>query len=65
MGIFKHPHLVRGVVHTVYGAFVLNRGVAVLPDDVGRALGWQRLEDGAHSDAGQAKVEANLSTGRS
>ncbi len=44
-------------------AFVLNRGVAVLPDDVGRTLGWQRLEDGAHSDAGQAKVEANLSTG--
>ncbi len=65
MGIFKHPHLVRGVVHTLYGAFVLQRAVAALPDDVGRALGWQRLEDGAHSDASQAKLEANLSTGRS
>jgi hypothetical protein len=45
MGLFRHPHLVRGIVHTSEGAFLIERGVAELPDDVGAALGWTPLED--------------------
>jgi hypothetical protein len=45
MGLFRHPHLVRGIVHTSEGAFHIERGIADLPDDVGAALGWTRLED--------------------
>jgi hypothetical protein len=47
MGLFRHPHLVRGIVHTSEGAFLIERGVAELPDDVGAALGWTPLEDEA------------------
>jgi hypothetical protein len=45
MSLFRHPHLIRGVVHTPQGAFIIHRGVAEVPDDVGDALGWARLED--------------------
>jgi hypothetical protein len=45
MGLFRHPHLVRGVVHTPEGAFQIERGVANLPDEVGAALGWTRLDE--------------------
>jgi hypothetical protein len=47
MGLFRHPHLVRGIVHTSEGAFLIERGVAELPDDVGAALGWTPLDDEA------------------
>ena len=39
MGLFRHPHLVRGIVHTSEGAFQIERGIADLPDDVGAGLG--------------------------
>jgi len=45
MGRFRHPHLVRGIVHTSEGAFQIERGIADLPDEVGAALGWIRLDD--------------------
>jgi hypothetical protein len=45
MAIFRHPHLTRGIVHTPHGAFAINRGFADLPEDVGEALGWRRVED--------------------
>jgi hypothetical protein len=45
MSLFRHPHLVRGTVHTAAGAFEIHRGVAELPEDVGDALGWVRLDD--------------------
>jgi hypothetical protein len=44
MGLFRHPHLTRGIVHTPEGAFRIERGVADLPDDTGEALGWVRLQ---------------------
>jgi hypothetical protein len=47
MGLFRHPHLVRGIVHTSEGAFLIERGVAELPDDVGATLGWIPLDDEA------------------
>ena len=45
MGLFRHPHLVRGIVHTSEGAFQIERGIADLPDEVGAALGWIRLDE--------------------
>jgi hypothetical protein len=47
MGLFRHPHLVRGIVHTSEGAFLIERGVAELPDDVGATLGWTPVDDDA------------------
>ena len=45
MSLFRHPHLVRGIVHTAEGAFVIHRGIVELPDDFGDSLGWVRLDD--------------------
>lgn len=45
MAVFRHPHLIRGIVHTPHGAFKIDRGLANLPDDIGEALGWPRLDD--------------------
>ena len=45
MGLFRHPHLVRGIVHTSEGAFHIERGVAEIPDEVGEALGWIKLDE--------------------
>jgi hypothetical protein len=44
MGLFRHPHLVRGVVHTSKGNFAIDRGLLNVPDEVGEAYGWLRLE---------------------
>ena len=44
MGLFRHPHLVRGVVHTSKGSFAINRGLVSVPDEVGESYGWLRLE---------------------
>lgn len=40
MGLYQHPHLTRGVVHTPEGAFRINRGIVELPDELGESLGW-------------------------
>jgi len=45
MALFRHPHLVRGIVHTPHGAFAINRGFADLPEEIGEALGWHRSEN--------------------
>ena len=50
MAIFRHPHLVRGIVHTPHGAFVIVRGLVDLPDEIGEALQWVR-EEGTSSSA--------------
>ena len=50
MGLYRHPHLVRGVMHTPEGAFRINRGIVDLPDDLGASLGWTQVvteDDGA------------------
>ena len=44
MGLFRHPWLVRGIVHTPYGAFSLVRGVVEMPDEIGETLGWPRSD---------------------
>ena len=45
MGLFRHPHLVRGIVHTSEGAFQIERGIADIPDEIGAALGWTRVDE--------------------
>jgi hypothetical protein len=49
MAIFRHPHLVRGIVHTPHGAFVVVRGRVDLPDAIGEALRWAREEEASSS----------------
>lgn len=44
MGLFQHPHLTRGIVHTSKGSFAINRGLVDVPDEVGESYGWLRLE---------------------
>ena len=44
MSLFRHPHLVRGIVHTSKGSFAINRGLVDVPDEVGESNGWLRLE---------------------
>ena len=41
MGLYRHPHLVRGTVHTPKGAFVILRGIVDVPDDIGEQYGWE------------------------
>lgn len=41
MGLFRHPHLVRGTVYTPKGAFVILRGIVDVPDDIGEQYGWE------------------------
>ena len=43
MGLFRHPHLVRGTVHTPKGAFVILRGIVNVPDDIGEEYGWEAV----------------------
>lgn len=43
MSLFQHPHLTRGIVHTAMGAFTVTRGIVDLPEDLGEALGWERV----------------------
>ena len=49
MAIFRHPHLLRGIVHTPHGAFAIVRGLVDLPDEIGEALHWAREEEGSSS----------------
>ena len=64
MGVFRHPHLVRGVVHTAKGSFAISRGLVNVPDEVGDSYGWLRLEPEDQPDrplpvaAGPARGEA-------
>jgi hypothetical protein len=44
MGLFRHPHRTRGVVETEKGRFVISRGLLDVPDEVGDAHGWERVE---------------------
>jgi hypothetical protein len=45
MSKFRHPHLVRGILHTPAGAFEVRRGIVEAPDALGEQLGWLKLEE--------------------
>jgi hypothetical protein len=51
MGLFRHPHLIRGVVHTSKGSFAICRGVVDAPDEVGESYGWIRVDDRGRPDS--------------
>jgi len=44
MSVFHHPHLTRGIVKTPKGSFVIVRGLVEAPDEIGEALGWDRVD---------------------
>ena len=44
MGMFQHPHLIRGIVRTSKGAFVVARGIVEVPDELGESLGWRPVD---------------------
>lgn len=44
MSLFRHPHLVRGIVHTGQGKFSISRGLVEMPDAAGATLGWLRVD---------------------
>ncbi len=48
MGVFRHPHLTRGVVRTPHGSFAVSRGLVTVPDEIGESEGWQRLDSEGH-----------------
>lgn len=48
MGVFRHPHLIRGVVHTARGSFVITRGLMYVPNAIGELYAWQRVEPEEH-----------------
>ena len=58
MGLFRHPHLVRGIVHTSEGAFLIERGLAEVPDEVGTILGWVRVDEQARTAISPQPVAA-------
>lgn len=51
MSIFQHPHLIRGIVKTAKGAFVISRGLVEAPHDIGESLGWRRIDVEPHTPA--------------
>lgn len=65
MSRYRHPHLVRGTVHTPKGAFVISRGIVDVPDDVGAMLGWMPLDHDhrAAALAGNGLAKPDTATG--
>jgi hypothetical protein len=61
MTLFRHPHLVRGIVHTHSGQFFVTRGCVDVPDEVGEALGWRRVGSD-DSDSGMLQSTASTPT---
>jgi hypothetical protein len=58
VGKFRHPHLVRGTVHTPMGAFVITRGIIEVPDDIGQLLGWVPITGDGQPAAAAPKAVA-------
>lgn len=44
MALFRHPSLVRGIVHTPHGAFRVNRRIVEVAEEIGESLGWEPVE---------------------
>ena len=55
MSLFRHPHLVRGIVHTNQGQFFIRRGLVEMPDAAGESLGWQRVDTDENTPAPQVR----------
>jgi hypothetical protein len=66
MTIFQHPHLIRGIVQTSRGAFIISRGLVEAPDEVGESLGWRRIdaEEPRRADIPASRSTAQESSGQ-
>ena len=66
MTIFQHPHLIRGIVKTPRGAFIISRGLVKAPDEVGESLGWRRIdvEEPRRADTPASRSSAHDLTGQ-
>jgi hypothetical protein len=51
MALFRHPYLVRGVVHTIRGSFLISRGLVEAPEDVAEVCGWTPAGTNDEADA--------------
>ena len=56
MGLYRHPYLTRGVVHTPQGAFRINRGIVELPDELGESLPWTAVTSEDDDGPAQAAI---------
>jgi hypothetical protein len=63
VGLFRHPHLTRGIVHTSKGSFAIDRGIVEVSDDLGESYGWLRVASGDRA-SGNECIATDLS-GRS
>lgn len=63
MALFRHPHLIRGIVHTSKGSFAISRGLVEAPDEIGESFGWLRLELEDRRD-GSGPAADHLARGR-
>jgi hypothetical protein len=63
VGLFRHPHLTRGVVHTSKGSFAILRGIVDVSDDLGESYGWLRVTSDDQA-AGSARIATNASGAR-
>jgi len=61
MPLFHHPCLVRGVVHTANGAYVISRGIVDVPEEVGRSFGWVPVEAHPERIAGSSLTASSAS----
>ena len=62
MARFRHPHLMRGLVHTSKGAFAIIRGIVDVPEAVGESFGWVPVVEPDVSDARATRTDQNWSS---
>jgi hypothetical protein len=60
VGLFRHPHLTRGVVHTSKGSFAIDRGIVDVSDDLGESYGWLRVTPGDQA-SGSERIATDVS----
>jgi hypothetical protein len=58
---FRHPHLTRGIVHTVKGSFTIRRGILQVPEEIGEYYGWERVYTDGHTPAAAKTASAKES----
>jgi hypothetical protein len=60
MALFRHPSLVRGIVHTPHGAFNINRRIVDVSEEIGESLGWEPVETSMRPDSAARELLASV-----
>jgi hypothetical protein len=63
VGLFRHPDLTRGIVHTSKDSFASDRGIVDVSDDLGESYGWLRVTSG-DQESGNECIATDLSGAR-